>query len=203
MSRDVMLDGVRQLYDESLDHHGPVSAAVGWPDAEAHRVRFDKLTELIDTKDDVSVNDLGCGYGAYFGHLREQGIAVRRFRGYDISSEMIAKARAFEPTGEFQVGSRIVAEADYSFACGIFNVRLTHDEAEWRQHIFATIENMAEMSTRGFAFNLLSSYVDFRRDHLYYGDPREFFDFCKTRYSKKVALLHDYPLYEWTMLVRK
>jgi SAM-dependent methyltransferase len=202
MSREGMLDGVRQLYEESLDRHGAVSAGVGWPDPDAHRVRFDKLTQLIDTVEEISVNDLGCGYGAYFGYLRQRGMRVGRFRGYDISSEMITKARAFEPTGEFYLGSQIIEKADYSFACGIFNVRLGHDEAKWKEHILSTIDNMAEMSRRGFAFNLLTSYVDFRRDHLYYGDPREFFDICKTKYSRKVTLLHDYPLYEWTMLVR-
>ena len=29
------------------------------------------------------------------------------------------------------------------------------------------------------------------------------FDLCKRRYSPRVALLHDYPLYEFTVLVRK
>ena len=203
MSNDTMLDDVRRLYEESLERHGTVSAGVGWPDAEAHRIRFYKLTELVDTADEISVNDLGCGYGAYFGYLRGRGVKVKKFRGYDISDEMIARARTLEPAGEFQLGARLAEVADYSFACGIFNVRLERNESEWRSHIMATLDNMLESSTRGFAFNLLTSYVDFRRDHLYYGDPREYFDLCKTRYSKKVTLLHDYPLYEWTMLVRK
>jgi hypothetical protein len=41
------------------------------------------------------------------------------------------------------------------------------------------------------------------QDYLYYADPRVLFDHCKTRYSKNVALLHDYGLYEFTILVRK
>ena len=41
------------------------------------------------------------------------------------------------------------------------------------------------------------------RADLYYGDPCFFFDHCKTRYSKQVGLLHDYGLYEFTILVRK
>jgi hypothetical protein len=41
------------------------------------------------------------------------------------------------------------------------------------------------------------------RNYLYYADPCALFDLCKRRYSKHVALLHDYGLYEFTILVRK
>ena len=41
------------------------------------------------------------------------------------------------------------------------------------------------------------------RAHLYYADPCRLFDHCKRRYSRHVALLHDYGLYEFTILVRK
>jgi hypothetical protein len=40
------------------------------------------------------------------------------------------------------------------------------------------------------------------RNHLFYADPCEFFDLCKRRYSRNVALAHDYDLYEFTLLVR-
>ena len=196
------LDPIRQLYEDSLEKHGTVPAGVGWPDPDAHRLRFDKLAELIEASGDLTINDLGCGYGAFFGYLRERGVAIETFRGYDISGPMIERAREQEPEGDFRLGARLDEPADYSFACGIFNVRLERVEEDWHRHILATLDNMAEHSTRGFAFNLLTTYVDFRRDHLYYGDPSAFFELCKTRYSKHVSLLHDYPLFEWTMLVR-
>ena len=62
---------------------------------------------------------------------------------------------------------------------------------------------MAEQSRIGFSFNLLTSYVDWEEDHLYYGDPGVFFEYCKRKHSRFVTLLHDYPLYEWTIAVRK
>jgi len=45
--------------------------------------------------------------------------------------------------------------------------------------------------------------VDWKQDNLYYGDPFLFFDYCKRNISRYVSLLHDYPLYEWTIIVRK
>ncbi len=62
---------------------------------------------------------------------------------------------------------------------------------------------MAKLSRLGIAFNCLTTYVNWKEDHLYYADPFEFFDFCKRNISRYLCLLHDYPLYEWTMLVYK
>jgi hypothetical protein len=41
------------------------------------------------------------------------------------------------------------------------------------------------------------------RPDLYYADPLFLFDYCKTKFSTLVSLIHDYPLYEFTILVRK
>jgi hypothetical protein len=62
---------------------------------------------------------------------------------------------------------------------------------------------MASLSRRGFSFNMLTAYSDEdkKRPDLYYASPAGFFEYCR-RYSKRVALLHDYPLYEFTIIVR-
>ena len=64
---------------------------------------------------------------------------------------------------------------------------------------------MNQISTKGFSFNVLTSYSDkeFMRDYLYYANPLDLFDYCKKNFSKQVALLHDYNLYEFTLLIRK
>ena len=38
---------------------------------------------------------------------------------------------------------------------------------------------------------------------LFYADPLHLFDRCKRTYSRFVTLLHDYPLYEFTIIVRR
>jgi hypothetical protein len=96
-------------------------------------------------------------------------------------------------------------EADYTLASGIFNVRLSTAEGEWKNYMLEVIDTMNSLSRSGFAFNALTKYSDaeFMRADLYYADPLFLFDHCKTKYSKFVTLLHDYPLYEFTILVRK
>jgi len=38
---------------------------------------------------------------------------------------------------------------------------------------------------------------------LYYADPIFLFEHCRRTFSRFVSLIHDYPLYEFTILVRK
>jgi len=94
--------------------------------------------------------------------------------------------------------------ADYGLASGIFNVRLGRSDAEWYDYLQVTLDVLDRTSSLGFAFNCLTSYSDEdkKRDCLYYADPCGLFDLCKHRYFRQVALLHDYGLYEFTILVR-
>ena len=131
-------------------------------------------------------------------------INLKKYYGYDISEEMLTAAEAYiaDERAQWINSKDISSEADYSFVSGTFNVRFDASDEVWRKFIEETLLKMGLMSKRGFAFNLLSIYVDWREEHLYYGDPYYYFDFCKTRISKYVSLLHDYPLYEWTICVR-
>ena len=95
--------------------------------------------------------------------------------------------------------------ADYAVASGVFNVKQDASDEAWRTYIWETVADLAALGTRGFAFNALTAYsdADKRRPDLFYADPLEAFDRCKRSYSRFVTLLHDYPLYEFTIIVRR
>jgi hypothetical protein len=63
---------------------------------------------------------------------------------------------------------------------------------------------MIALSVRGVAFNMLTAYSDpgHMRADLYYADASFYFDYCMRRFPRRVALLHDYDLYEFTILIR-
>jgi hypothetical protein len=110
-----------------------------------------------------------------------------------------------EASTRFLVGSEPDTVADYGIASGIFNVRMDRGDSEWLTYIKGVLDVMDRTSRLGFAFNCLTSYsdADKMRETLFYADPCVLFDHCKRRYSRNVALLHDYGLYEFTILVRK
>lgn len=202
---DEALRGVGDLYTSNIGKHGVDPAAVGWRDRETHELRFDKLAQVLSRGEEpFTVNDHGCGYGALFEYLVAQGLPVSAYCGTDISAEMLAAARERvpDPRAEFVEAPLPPAAADYTFVSGTFNVRLGASDDAWERYVKETLVALAARSRRGLAFNLLTTYVDWRADDLFYADPARFFDFCRTELSRYVTLLHDYPLYEWTMLVR-
>ena len=98
-----------------------------------------------------------------------------------------------------------LAPADYAVASGVFNVKLDAEISAWQGYVLAGLDRLDSLSTAGFAFNMLTSYsdADRMRCDLYYGDPLFYFDHCKRAFARNVSLLHDYQLYEFTILVRK
>jgi hypothetical protein len=117
---------------------------------------------------------------------------------------MLRHARIDYPGVSFVSDADELGRSDYTVASGIFNVKLTTPDDTWQEYVLDTLRTMARLSAKGFAFNMLTSYSDpdKMRDDLFYGDPRFFFDYCKREYARNVALLHDYGLYEFTMIVR-
>ena len=204
MSANDILTRVQEYYDEKLRTHGATARGVDWKSQESQELRFAQLLKLIDHDRPFTINDFGCGYGALIDYLEARGLQFQ-YVGFDISSEMIARAGELHPGSSFVTGKDDLPEADYTLASGIFNVRLSTGEAEWKHYMLDVLDTMNSLSKRGFAFNALTKYSDaeFMRPDLYYADPLFFFDHCKTNYSKFVTLLHDYPLYEFTILVRK
>ncbi|MBX9585432.1 MAG: class I SAM-dependent methyltransferase [Gemmataceae bacterium] len=198
-------DAVRGYYTRRLAEHGPTPRGVDWNGAESQEVRFRQLLRLVDGP--YVLGDYGCGYGALLGYARAAGF-VGEYRGYDLAPAMIAAARdryAADPRAAFGDREDVLAGCDVVVASGVFNVKLDAPVGEWDGYVFRTLDRLAELGPRGFAFNALTSYSDpdRMRPDLYYADPCRLFDRCKRRYSRQVALLHDYGLYEFTILVRK
>jgi SAM-dependent methyltransferase len=202
------LKKISDLYTDNVSRLGQTSAAVGWSTPASQELRFDKLTSVIDASDtELTINDYGCGYGAHLEYLLKHRFPVASYNGYDISSKMLSYASRNLDQRTCSINlfesKTISTIADYSFASGTFNVRFESEDTAWMEYIMESLDQLNRFSVKGFSFNLLTKYVDYREPHLFYGDPLFWFDHCKNRYSRFVSLLHDYNLYEWTITVRK
>ena len=207
MSSERLRGQARDYYEGKLRAHGATPAGVDWNSVESQELRFALLANLWRDEADASILDYGCGYGALADYLRARGHRGA-YTGYDVSEAMATTAHArMASLRACQVTARReeLKPADFAVASGVFNVKQDADEDAWRAYIWDTVADLAELGTRGFAFNALTSYSDLdkRRPDLYYADPLEAFDRCKRAYSRFVTLLHDYPLYEFTIIVRR
>ncbi|WP_144144800.1 class I SAM-dependent methyltransferase [Paraburkholderia sp. BCC1884] len=204
---DNLLAQVSSYYTEKIERFGAQPLGVDWNGFDGQVLRFAQLCKLLLPGSHFSVTDVGCGYGALLDFLLDNFDAFD-YVGIDISEAMVdtaTKMREQHSRSKFIVGAEPPHPTDYVVASGIFNVKLGADTDMWRAYIESTLEVMNRFSTRGFAFNCLTGYSDAHkmRADLHYADPCELFDMCKRRYSRNVALLHDYDLYEFTILVRK
>jgi SAM-dependent methyltransferase len=201
-----LLEEIAEFFADRLQRFGATPAGVDYRDAQAQEVRFRELCKVI-SEPSGSVLDFGCGYAGLLDFLRQQGF-TGAYHGVDVSVEMISAAaarHAGDTRASFEVGSTSSVKADYVIASAIFNIRYKRSTAEWRTFVETTLEEINRVAIAGFSFNCLTSYSDPERmrQDLYYGDPCYYFDLCKRRYSRQVALLHDYGLYDFTIIVRK
>lgn len=199
---------VGEYFDRRLSRHGATAQGAAWATGESQRLRFEKLLEVVDASAPFSINDYGCGYGALADYLEESLSSSRSFdyAGYDLSQEMVRAARErLTERGFTIVGSPAeLPTADFTVASGVFNVKLDATTGDWECLMLDTLDRMAAVSRRGFAFNCLQRPTDpsARRPELYYTDPLAVFEHCRRRFSPKVALLADYDLPELTVIVR-
>lgn len=205
MSDNKIISTVNDYYSQKITENGISSNGVDWNSIESHYMRFDVLTDYI--KDDTfSIIDFGCGYGELINYLTNIKKSNFKYIGFDISSKMIEVAKSEFKGYNFTSDINTIDEkVDYVIANGIFNVKLETGFDEWTEYVVRTLDLLDKYSKKGFSFNILTSYSDkeYMKDYLYYADPLYFFDICKRKYSKFVNLIHDYPLYEFTINVKK
>ena len=203
-------NNLQNYYDQHLKTYGPGAMGVGWKNEAAQQIRFDQLAKIIERFPGFTLNDLGCGAGDCYSYLNARYPIDFQYYGYDMLESMLDKVITRFSSCENAHWIKIdnayeLLPADYTIASGIFNLKYTIEESDWKSYIVETLHQVNQKSSRGFAFNMLTIYSDkeFMKEELYYADPLYFFDLCKKNFSKNVALLHDYFEYDFTILVRK
>jgi SAM-dependent methyltransferase len=206
-TRAEILQTVAAYYSAKLAAFGTTPAGVDWNGPAAHALRHRQFLRLIGEDPNASLLDLGCGFGDFYPFVRTHG-HTGKFIGYDIAASMIVEAIRLHgegPDRDWHAGADPRHIADFAIASGIFNVKGNLPEKNWGLYVRDTIDILARSGQRGFAFNILSQSSDpeRRRPDLYYADPVEMFAYCLRRFGRRVALLQDYGLYEFTMIVRR
>ena len=206
MSKIPNLDHVKSYFDKRIQEHGASPRGSDWNSETSQNVRFDQLLKVVEVQS-FSLLDYGCGYGALADYLVTKGFDAEYY-GYDILESAIETARQAhqgKPRRTFFTDKAQLPVCDYTVASGIFNFRDEQSFEDWTGYVLGVLEEFNQLSRRGFSSNFLTKYSDAEkmRADLYYADPLFLFDYCKRNFSKNVALLHDYRLYDFTLIIRK
>jgi SAM-dependent methyltransferase len=209
MSLDETRKRLSEYFSRKLEEFGATPRGVDYNGPEAQERRFEQLVKVIQPAQPFTVIDYGCGYGAMFDFLNGKGWQFE-YVGVDVMEEMVMAARETHRDSQnayFTTDESKLPIADYLLAGSIFNIKLEATYEDWQEFVVNTLRQMNALCSKGFSFNMLTKYSDVdrmaQRPDLFYGDPLLFFDLCKREFSRDVALLHDYGLYDFTILVRK
>ncbi|HWQ47196.1 MAG TPA: class I SAM-dependent methyltransferase, partial [Longilinea sp.] len=194
-------------FDQRIQEHGASPRGADWNSDTSQNVRFDQLLKVIEGDAPFSLLDYGCGYGALSDYMETKGYLVDYY-GFDILESAIAEAikiHTGQPKRTFLTDKETLPLCDYAVASGTFNYRGDQSFESWTEVVLNALTEMNGVSRKGFSSNFLTKYsdADRMRPDLYYADPLMIFDHCKRNYSKNVALLHDYRVYDFTIIVRK
>ena len=195
-------------WDRVVTDHGANWKGADYSNAERHALCHDQLLKIWRDGAPGTVLDFGCGYGALLERILERGLPLTRYTGFDIAEAMLAAGRdkhGARPGVQFTSDASALPEADYVLFGGVFNVKLDADPSDWQAYVLRTLDAAWPLARKGMALNILTSYSEPEkmRPDLYYADPCFLFDWCKRHYSREVALLHDYGVWEFTIHVRR
>ena len=180
-------------YDELVKRHGENPESAQYADRETQERRMEVLCEIGVGKNS-KVLDFGCGTGQLLSFLQNSIGYEGEYVGYDISPEAVEFARSIHSRARFEVRDILDQPSDekfdYVLVSGVFNNLITDN----RSFFEAASRNLMAQAKIGYSFNMLSRFVDYFDDGLYYEDPLHAFRFCKEELSSKVTLRHDYSV---------
>jgi len=205
--RAYIRESVAKYYAGRIAEFGSMAQGVDWKDETSQQLRHTQFLRLLERDYKASILDYGCGYGDFLSFLRSNGYSGQ-YWGFDIAAEMLHAAKRLhgESSNTHWIGdTRSHSSTDFTVASGVFNVKRQFSFAAWNDYVWSTVDEMDKISKKGFGFNMLSLHSDpeKRRGDLFYADPIVFLKKLVKLYGRKVALLQDYGLYEFTAIVRK
>lgn len=201
---------VAAAYGMQLKEHGTCPTGVLWGNLESQQSRFDLLARLLvedDSSDNLTINDLGCGYGAFFEFLEQKALLKDgRYFGYDISDAMVAAAkdRISDSRARFLQSMLATELAHYSFASGTFNLKGTQSDDAWGAYVNESLRWLWEKSSRGMGFNILDGARETEpKEWLYYPTPDEVEAFCRQSFDAVLTRIDGDDINDCTFLLRR
>ena len=189
-------------YSSRFREHGIDPKTLNTGKGDKHRIQLD-VHASAGQLSGKSVLDIGCGLAFFYRHLRDAGVIVK-YTGYDIVDDFVTSNQAQYPQCHFETRDILVdginSSPDWAFFCQVFNNRYKH--ADNRKVVEQCLQLAFAACREGVSIDMLSTYVSFREDHLYYFSPEEMFAFAKTL-SPYVTLRSDYLPYDFTLTIYK
>jgi SAM-dependent methyltransferase len=195
---DIFLKDTANVYNKRLELYGRDVRTVGWGSRADQLMRFEVLLRNLDLRG-KSFLDVGCGLGDLVPFLNDRTNGDFQYIGIDVAETLVEDAKYLHTYRgcDFLHGdifSIDVPKVDIAVLSGALSLR-TPGITEYAQQ---TLERMYLLSREAACLNFLSKYVDYELEKNAHYSPEVVFGWSR-RISQRVNLIHDYPLYEFTI----
>lgn len=191
---------MKQIYNSLTKKYGYDVKSLHWPTKDRQEMAFKAIAETVNLCN-TSILDVGCGFGDFYFFLKKNGVKVN-YTGIDVSDKIIEIGKRKHPSIsnclKIMDVKDIVDRYDYVVISGTFNLKI---DDNW-EFIKSTLKKVFDLCNKGVVFNLISTYVDYQENHLFYVNPCDIFEYCKTL-TKWINIKYDYNDYEYTISIFK
>ena len=193
---------INQSYAKRLAAKGSQPEGVFW-NSKANQInRFLTLLALIETasganaisakiQHPVSIAEIGCGYGALYGFLRQRTLSHQwHYHGVDINPAMIAACQRNFPNqiSQFKVADRPQHTVDFSLFSGTFNLTPIDNCEQWLRYILDGLKNCWPLSHRGMVLNFLCAPEAKISKKIYYANRQQFVTAATHHFGPTIAV---------------
>jgi hypothetical protein len=190
------LEMIIDRYKKRIGEFGPTLQSLNSGSPEKQQIRHAVHLSSFRTEN-PSVLDIGCGLADFYHFLSSRHVEVS-YTGYDVVEEYINACQSkikhahFESRNIFESGIDGVFD-NIVFSQVLNNRYKSSDNFEVMKQAITTAFKHARVAV---SIDMMSSYVDFKSDELYYYSPEKVFEFCR-QLTKRVIIRHDYRPYEF------
>lgn len=198
------LHRIASFYNERCKELGDDIGSVGWKDKESQFLRFEMLFRELSVKG-KKILDLGCGFGNLIEYLDNKADGNFTYIGVDISKAHleIARQKYTKHNVEFREGdisglSFEESEVDIVVESGMLSYKLS-DNMEYTEKV---LRESYRIASEAVSFNFLTDRVDYELEKNFHYSPEKLL-VTALELTPDVCLYNDYPLYEFTLVLKK
>lgn len=192
------------VHNRMIDENGFTEKSL-WGSKESQQLRFKILSDLILTKDNFDILDVGSGLCDFNSFLMLNGFENYNYSGLEINKAFVKVSKSKYPDIEIFEGTvnnlPIDRKWDYAVASGIFNLGISPEDTE--EFFLNQFLHLYEQINIGFAVNFLSIYSSNKDKVSVYHNPIKVLDLCLKHFSKYVKLNQHYLPHDFTIFVYK
>ncbi len=181
--------------------YGNSIETVGWGSKKDQFLRFDVLFRNVDPND-KKILDVGCGLGDCIHYLDDKTEGNYEYTGIDIAEELIFEARKNHSSKNRKFYNTDIFSIKEDFDIVIMSGAFSHKSEGILDYTYKSLRKMFDISNELVSANFLSKYVDYELEKNQHYYPEKIFK-ESNKFCKKINLFCDYPLYEFTIHLKK